>query len=174
MATETVELDTTTADAFYQGTAPVVEEGEPLATDRGWHFSLDVDTMPLGSIFQFNPEPELTGPMQIELDPSKTYVNIRVNAAQFQKMNITRQQGLTIPTVFTAALVEAIQQVRTISPDEQVISPGWVDTIRKQLSKQGIDITNDDNPFYIAQRLLGDPFHNLTKFQIPEVEEQQE
>ena len=85
VATETVKLDTATADAFYRGTMPTVHEGEPLATDRGWHFSLDVDTMPLGSIFQFNPEPELTGPMQIELDPSKTYVNIRVNTTQFQK-----------------------------------------------------------------------------------------
>ena len=175
IAAETVTLDTATADAFYQGAAPVVSEGEPLATDRGWHFSLDVDTLPLGSIFQFNPEPELKGPMQIELDPAQTYVSIRVNAAQFQQMNITRQQGLTIPSVFSAALVQAVQQVRTIDPDEYVIIPGWVDTIRKQAAKHGISLSPDgDDPFFAAQTLLGDPFATLPQFQMPSAEEQPE
>ena len=47
VATETLELNTETADSFYRGTAPMVVEGEPLATDRGWHFNLDVDSLPL-------------------------------------------------------------------------------------------------------------------------------
>ena len=172
VAAEIIALDTSSADAFYHGTAPVVQEGEPLATDRGWHFSLDVDTLPLGSIFQFSPEPGLTGPMQIELDPDKTYVNIRVNAVQFQEMNITRQQGLTIPSVFSAALVQAIQRVREIDSDEPVIIPGWVDTVRKQAAKHNIDLSTDDVPFLAAQTLLGDPFANLSKFQIAGTEEQ--
>ncbi len=174
VAAETIALDTSTSDAFFAGTEPVVQEGEPLATDRGWHFSLDVDTLPLGSIFQFIPKPDLTGPMQIELDPAKTYVNIRVNAGQLQEMNIARQQGLTIPSVFSAALVQAVHQVREITPDEQVITPGWVDTIRKQAAKYGIDITADDVPFLAAQTLLRDPFANLSKFQIATTEEQSE
>ena len=175
VATEAITLDTTTADAFYHSATPIVQEGEPLATDRGWHFSLDVDTLPLGSIFQFNPDPDLTGPMQIELDPAQTYVNIRVNATQFQQMSITRQQGLTIPSVFSAALVQAIQQARGIAPDEQVIIPGWVDTIRKQAAKYAVDLSADgDDPFYVAQALLRDPFASLTKFQMPSTEEQTE
>ena len=175
IAADTITLDTATADTFYHGIAPVVHEGEPLAADRGWHFSLDVDTLPLGSIFQFNPEPDLKGPMQIELDPAQTYVNIRVNAAQFQQMNITRQQGLTIPSVFSAALVQAVQQVCTSDPDYDVIIPGWVDTIRKQAAKLAVDLNADDpDPFFIAQILLGDPFASLSKFQMPSAEEQSE
>ena len=174
VAAETIALDTSAADVFFHDITPVVQEGEPLATDRGWHFSLDVETLPLGSIFQFNPEPGLTGPMQIELDPAKTYINIRVNAAQFQEMNITRQQGLTIPSVFSAALVQAIQTVRGIDSDEPVIIPGWVDTIRKQSAKYGIDLNADDAPFLAAQTLLGDPFASLSKFQMAGMEEQPE
>lgn len=171
IATETITLDTATADPFYHGTVPVVGEGEPLATDRGWHFGLDVDTLPLGSIFQFHPEPDFTGPMQIEFDTNKTYINIRVNATQLQEMNITRQQGLTIPSVFSAALVQAVQQVRTIAPDE-FITPGWVDTIRKQADKNGINLDADNtDPFFVAQTLLGDPFASLAKFQISSAEE---
>ena len=84
-------------------------KASPWQTDRGWHFNLDVDSLPLGSIFQFMPEPETTGPMQIEIDPHLPYINIRVNSEQFKEMNITRQQGLTVPSVFSAALVRAIQ-----------------------------------------------------------------
>lgn len=166
VATETIMLDTTTADDFYSATKHEVHEGEPLAADRGWHFSLDVDILPLGSIFQFSPEPELTGPMQIELDPNKTYINIRVNEAQLNEMNITRQQGLTIPSVFSAALVEAIHYVSKIDPDEPGITPGWVDTIRKQAEKYRIDLGAEDISFSAAQILLGDPFANLTKYQM--------
>ena len=172
---ETVTLDTATADTFYHGVVPVVQEGEPLATDRGWHFGLDVDTLPLGSIFQFNPVPDLKGPMQIELDPARPYVSIRVNAVQFQRMNITRQQGLTIPSVFSAALVQAVQQVCAIDPDEPAIIPGWVDTIRKQAEKHGINLSQDgDDPFFVSQTLLGDPFASLPQFQLPSAEEQPE
>ena len=173
VATETLELDTSTADPFYHGTSPTVSEGEPLAADRGWHFHLDVDSLPLGSIFQFIPEPETAGPMQIEMDPQQTYINIRVNAEQFKEMNITRQQGLTVPSVFSAALVRAIQRVREIDPDEPTIIPGWVDTLRKQSSKYGIDIESDE-PFVVAQTLLGDPFARLTEFQMQSIEEQPE
>lgn len=174
VAAETTELDTSTSDDFYRDITPVVQEGEPLASDRGWHFSLDVDTLPLGSIFQFNPDPSLTGPMQIELDPAKTYVDIRVNSSQLQEMNITQQQRLTIPSVFSAALVQAIQRVHGIDPDEPVIIPGWVDTIRKQAAKHGIDLNADDVAFSAAQTLLGDPFANLPKFQMATTEEQPE
>lgn len=175
IAAETVTLDTATADTFYHGTAPVVQEGEPLATDRGWHFGLDVGTLPLGSIFQFNPELDLKGPMQIELDPDRPYISIRVNSAQFQQMNITRQQRLTIPSVFSAALVYAVQEVRAIDPDEPPITPGWVDTIRKQAEKHGINLSQDgDDPFFAAQTLLGDPFASLPQFQLPSAEEQPE
>ena len=174
VAAETTELDTSTSDDFYRDITPIVQEGEPLAADRGWHFSLDVDTLPLGSIFQFNPDPGLTGPMQIELDPDKTYVDIRVNASQFQEMNITRQQGLTIPSVFSAALVQAVQRVSEIGPDALVIIPGWVDTIRKQSAKYSIDLYSDDVAFSAAQTLLGDPFANLPKFQMATTEEQPE
>ena len=173
VATETLTLDTSTTDPFYHGTSPTVSEGEPLAADRGWHFNLDVDSLPLGSIFQFIPEPETTGPMQIEIDPQQTYINIRVNAEQFKEMNITRQQGLTVPSVFSAALVGAIQRVRKMDPDEPTIIPGWVDTLRKQSSKHGVDIENDE-PFVVAQTLLGDPFASLKKFQMQNVEEQPE
>ena len=173
IATETITLDTSTADHFYHGTAPTVSEGEPLATDRGWHFNLDVDSLPLGSIFQFIPEPETTGPMQIEIDLHQTYINIRVNAKQFKEMNITRQQGLTVPSVFSAALVRAIHRVQEIEPDETPIIPGWVDTIRKQADKNGIDLTGHD-PFVAAQTLLGNPFASLTKFQMQAIEEQPE
>jgi hypothetical protein len=173
VATETITLNTNTADPFYHGTNPTVLEGEPLATDRGWHFNLDVDSLPLGSIFQFMPEPETTGPMQIEIDPHLPYINIRVNSEQFKEMNITRQQGLTVPSVFSAALVRAIQRVQKIEPDETPIVPGWVDTIRKQADKHGIDLEGDD-PFVAAQTLLGDPFASLTKFQMQSIEEQPE
>ena len=173
VATETITLNTNTADPFYHGTNPTVLEGEPLATDRGWHFNLDVDSLPLGSIFQFIPEPETTGPMQIEIDPHLPYINIRVNSEQFKEMNITRQQGLTVPSVFSAALVRAIQRVQEIEPDETPIVPGWVDTIRKQADKHGIDLKGED-PFVAAQTLLGDPFASLTKFQMQSIEEQPE
>ena len=173
VATETISLDTRTADPFYHGTSPTVLEGEPLAADRGWHFSLDVDSLPLGSIFQFIPEPETTGPMLIEIDPQQTYINIRINAEQFKEMNIIRQQGLTVPSVFSAALVGAIQRVREMDPDEATIIPGWVDTLRKQSNHHGIDIEGDE-PFVVAQTLLGDPFASLMKFQMQSVEEQPE
>lgn len=173
VATETITLNTNTADPFYHGTTPTVLEGEPLAADRGWHFNLDVDSLPLGSIFQFIPDRETTGPMQIEIDPTQTYINIRVNAEQFKEMNITRQQGLTVPSVFSAALVRAIQSVQEIEPDVTLIVPGWVDTIKKQADKHSIDLTGDD-PFVVAQTLLGDPFATLTKFQMQSIEEQPE
>ena len=173
IATETITLNTDTADTFYHGTNPTVLEGGPLAADRGWHFNLDVDSLPLGSIFQFIPEPETTGPMPIEIDPNQTYINIRVNADQFQEMNIIRQQGLTVPSVFSAALVSAIRHVRDMNQDEPTIAPGWVDTIRKQADQNGIDLDGGD-PFMIAQTLLRDPFAELTKFQMPSSEEQPE
>lgn len=175
VATQAIELDTSSAAPFYRDATLVVQEGEPLATDRGWHFSLDADAMPLGSIFTFEPVPALTGPMEIDVDPDATYINIRVNADQFQKMNITRQQGLTIPTVFSAALVKAITKVQELPEDDEVITPGWVDTIRKQSKKHNIDLSNGGtDPFVAAQVLLGNPFADLTKYQVREVEEQPE
>ena len=167
VATETLVLDTSTADPFYQGLAIEVHEGEPLAADRGWHFSLDVASLPLGSIFQFVPDPALTGPMRIEANPGETYIAIRVNADQLQKMNIVRQQRLTIPSVFTAALVDAIPAIRRLGEDYEAISPGWVDTIKKQAAKHDIALDDGDiSPFEIAQTLLGDPFQDLVNFQI--------
>ena len=173
VATETIELDTSSADPFYQGAMRVIQAGSPLATDRGWHFSLNVDTLPVGSIFTFVPDPVLTGSMQFEADPNQTYIKIRVNAEQFQRMNITRQQGLTIPSVFTAALVQAITEVQRLNEDDQFITPGWVDTIRRQADKQGINLSEAD-PFATSQSLLGDPFAGLNKYQVREVEEFQE
>ena len=175
VATETFELDTQTADVFFHGTNPEVSEGEPLATDRGWHFNIDVDTLPLGSIFQFIPEATVEGPMQIVADPGDPYLNIWVNVTLFQQMNIARQQGLTIPSVFCAALVQAIPVIRDLPEDQQVIVPGWADTIRKQADKLGVDLTvNGPDPFEIAQALLGNPFQNLTHFQMLNAEDQPE
>lgn len=171
VAAETIVLDTTTADDFFNAINHEVHEGEPLAADRGWHFRLEVDTLPLGSIFQFIPETDLTGPMQIELDPDQTYVNIRINADQLQGMNITRRQGLTIPSIFSAALVEAIHHVGKIPHDEPCIVPGWVDTIRKQADKYRIDLGAEDKSFFAAQILLGNPFADLPKYQMANDEE---
>ena len=175
VATQAIELDTSSVAHFYRDATLVVQEGEPLATDRGWHFSLDSDAMPLDSIFTFEPVPALTGPMEIVTELNKTYIAIRVNADQFQKMNITRQQGLTIPTVFSAALVKAIVEVQQMTEDDEVIIPGWVDTIRKQSKKHKIDLSSEvTDPFMAAQVLLGNPFADLTKYQVREVEEQPE
>ena len=175
VASETLELSTKTADPFFHDTTPVVKEGEPLATDRGWHFNLDVDSLPLGSIFQFIPDSTLTGPMQIIVDPNGTYVNIRVNATEFQEMNINRQQRLTIPSVFSAVLVHAIHRLQAMPDDEPVIIPGWVDTIRKAANKYNIDLGPDgENPFEAAQKLLGNPFQVLPQFQMRIAEEQLE
>ena len=176
VANETIEeLNTSTADPFYQDTKFRIYEGEPLATDRGWHFSLNVDSLPLQSIFQFIPDQKLTGPSRIETDPNQTYIGIRINAGQFQKLNITRQQGLTIPSIFNSALVEAIHSILDLDPDEQIIVPGWVDTIRKQAAAHNVEVTKQDaNPFELAQILLRNPFQNLPNFQIKEAEDQSE
>ena len=113
--------------------------------------------------------------MQISADPSETYINIRVNATEFHEMNITRQQKLTIPSVFSAALVQAIHHVQELSDDEQVIIPGWVDSIRKEANKHHVDLSLDgSNPFEAAQRLLGNPFQILPQFQMQNAEEQME
>ena len=172
VAAENLELETGTADVFYQGTQPVLSEGEPLATDRAWHFSVDIDSLPLGSIFQFIPVATLTGPMKIEADPDRTFLDIRVGASQFQQMNITRQQGLTIPSVFSAALVRAIHVIQNLPPEYTPIVPGWVDTMKKQAEKCGISLNEpESDTFEIAQILLDDPFKSLMQFQMQNAEE---
>ena len=175
VAAKTTEIDTSTADPFYQNTKPTAQEGEPLATDRTWHFNLDVDTLPIGSIFQFKPEPELMGPMKIEIAPEETYINIHLNAGDLQELNIAQQQGLTIPSIISAALVQAVHEIQELDPNDQFIIPGWVDTIRKQSEKTNIDLNKGGtNPFEAAQTLLSNPFQNLPKFQIPDAAEQVE
>lgn len=175
VATDTIKLNTDSANPFYHGYTPVVGEGQPLAADKTWHFSMTVDSLPFNSIFQFIPDPDLKGPMKIEMDPSEPYVKIRVNHAEFKEMNINRQQKLTIPSIFSAALVEVIHHIQEMASDEPHIIPGWVDTIKRTAAKTNINLGPEGvNPFEGAQALLNEPFKDLPKFQMFNVEEQEE
>ncbi len=163
VAAETIALDTTNAHPFYQGTAPTITEGDPIAADLGWHFSVNVASLPVGSIFQFIPVEKSEKTMEIEVEPNNPYINIRVNDQELQKMEVTRQQGLSVPSVLSAALVTAIHAIRNPETDEEPPSPGWVDTIKKQSEKLSIDLNYED-PFVTAQKLLGNPFTDLREF----------
>ena len=153
------------------GAEPVpISQWNPLATDQTWRFQVNPTTRPTKGIFNREIKHDLAdGEFDIKCNPAEKYINITANASTMEDFK-RLSEGYSLPTVYLAALVEALAEVKEMDGETSTDTDGWVVCIRSNLNRLGIDIGHQDQPgshtlFHAAQMLLSMPFHpflNLT------------
>ena len=150
----------------YRAESLPIAQWNPLATDQTWRFQVNPTAHPTKGIFNREIDEDLAdGEFDIKCNPAEKYINITANASttsDFKKLS----ERHSLPTVYLGALVEALAEVKEMDGETRVDEDGWVNCIRNNLNRLGIDIGYQDQQgshtlFHAAQMLLNKPFHSF-------------
>ena len=170
LAEQAIIHSTDTAHPEYGGQPSEIPRLAPLATDLNWAFYIDSDVRPVRSIFRLRKDDSgylNDGEFDVNIDLTSPYVSILLNSTTFDAFNAMRKDNsLALPTVFTSALLAVLCFVKENPEETEDDKCEWLDCVRTQLRKHGIEIggPGEDGPytpFLAAQRLLEAPFRSL-------------
>lgn len=182
VALDDFAFQSSTVHEEYRSAPIAVARWSPLATDQTWHFSVNPSTRPAKGIFNRQIEETLPdGEFDINCDTTSRYVNIIANSATMTKlMAISGEERLTLPTVYTSALVSALAEIRNMEPEASKHEDGWVNCIQTRLKGLGINLgTEEQNDgshtlFRAAQSLLGSPFGPYLDLNVDRISSEEE
>ena len=145
----------------------LIRNGQPLAMDQAWFFTLDAKELEsTESIFFIRQNHDLEpGYVQVDADPGMRYIDVSADANTYSKLQKIRlgNPDDAIVSLWLGPIMEALTVLLKEEIDGEIDDPSaWMVALRARLSYYDLLPLEGKSIFQVAQRIFDYPYGRLT------------